>query len=297
VNLDLTETQTLLEETVRGYLERELPFDRIRTLEREGGFDEALWKAIVSQGWLGLPFAEALGGGGSLVDTGLLVLALARRAAIVPILEVVAAGRALQHHGGAEGAELVRALLAGEARPVPAILEPGDPCGAPALALEGGRLRGEKVHVDYGHLASHHLVAARAGGEPGLCLVEAAGPGVACEPLRSIGRTERRRTTWRAPTRSPRSCASAARSRPSSAWARWSRRSTRRSATRACASSSGARSRASRPCATTAPTWPSAWRARACSPSRRSPRSTPVPRATRRSRSRRPPPRARLRRC
>jgi alkylation response protein AidB-like acyl-CoA dehydrogenase len=190
VNLDLTETQTLLQETLRSYLERELPFDRIRALEREGGCDEVLWKAIVGHGWLALPFAEAHGGGGgSLVDTGLLALALARRAAIVPILEVVAAGRVLQDHGGAEGAELVRATLAGEARPVPAILEASDRFDSPALALESGRLRGEKAYVDYGHLASHHLVAARAGGEPGLCLVDAAGPGVACEPLRSIGRT------------------------------------------------------------------------------------------------------------
>jgi len=190
VNLDLTETQALLQETVSGFLEREVPFDRIRALEREGGFDEALWKAVVDQGWLALPFAEALGGaGGSLVDTGLLVEALARRAAIVPILEVVAAGLALQDHGGAEGREVARAALAGAARPVPAILEASDRYDAISLSLEGGRLTGEKAYVDYGHLATHHLVAARAGGEPSLCLVAASGPGVGFEPLRSIGRT------------------------------------------------------------------------------------------------------------
>jgi alkylation response protein AidB-like acyl-CoA dehydrogenase len=190
VDLELTETQSLLQETVRDYLEREVPFERIRALERDGGCDELLWKGIVGQGWLALPFAEALGGaGGTLLDTGVLALALARRAAIVPILEVVTAGRALQDHRGADGARLVRALLAGEARPVPAILEANDRFDAPELELEGGCLRGEKAYVDYGHLASHHLVAARCGGEPGLCLVDATGPRVACEPLRSIGRT------------------------------------------------------------------------------------------------------------
>jgi alkylation response protein AidB-like acyl-CoA dehydrogenase len=188
VDLDPTETQTLLQETVRGFLERELPFDRIRALEREGACDEALWKAIVDQGWLALPFAERLGGGGgSLVDTGLLVEALARRAAIVPILEVVAAGRVLQDFGGEADAEVVRATLAGAARPVPAILEAADRFDG--ISLAKGRLTGEKIHVDHGHFASHHLVAARAGGKPGLCLVEASGPGVRCEPLRSIGRT------------------------------------------------------------------------------------------------------------
>ncbi len=190
MNLDPSETQMLLQETVGSFLERELPFDRIRALERDGAFDEALWKAVVSHGWLALPCAEALdGGGGSLVDAGLLVEALARRAAIVPILEVVAAGRVLQDHGGAPGAELVRAALAGEARPVPALLEASDRFDQPALALEAGRLRGEKAYVDHGHFATHHLVSARVGGEPGLCLVEAAGPGVSFEPLRSIGRT------------------------------------------------------------------------------------------------------------
>jgi alkylation response protein AidB-like acyl-CoA dehydrogenase len=45
--------------------------------------------------------------------------------------------------------------------------------------------------VDYGQSATHHLVAARpeAGGEPGLWRVDARSAGVACEPLRSIGRT------------------------------------------------------------------------------------------------------------
>jgi alkylation response protein AidB-like acyl-CoA dehydrogenase len=190
VNLDLDSTQTLLQDTVRGFLEREVPFDRIRALERSGAYDEALWSAIAAQGWLALPFGEALGGGGgSLVDAGLLVEALARRAAIAPILEAVAAGRALERHGGEAGAALVRALLAGEALPVPALPEPGRRAGEVALALEGGHLSGEKICVDYGHVATHHLVSARIGGEPGLCLADARGPGVRCEPLRSLGRT------------------------------------------------------------------------------------------------------------
>jgi alkylation response protein AidB-like acyl-CoA dehydrogenase len=190
VDLALDETQTLLEATVRGFLAREVPFDRIRSLERSGGHDEALWRAIAAQGWLALPFAESLGGaGGSLVDTGILVEALARRAAIAPILEAVAAGRILQEFGGEAGAALVRALLAGEALPVPALPEPGRRAGEVALSLEDGRLSGEKTCVDYGQIATHHLVSARIGGEPGLCLVEAAGPGVRCEPLRSLGRT------------------------------------------------------------------------------------------------------------
>ena len=113
MNLDLTETQSLLQQTVRSYLESEVPYDRIRELEKEGASDRVLWKAIVEQGWLGVSFAEASGGaGGSLVDAGLLVEEFARRAAIVPILEVIAAGRVLE--SSAQGA-LVESIGTGDA--------------------------------------------------------------------------------------------------------------------------------------------------------------------------------------
>ncbi len=190
MNLDPTETQSLLQETVRGFLERELPTERLRALEREGKLDTELWGSILGHGWLALPFAEEQGGGGgSLVDAGMLAFELARRAAIVPVLEVVAAGRVLEAFGGEPGREIVRAAIAGDALPVPALVEAGGRGEELALTFEGGCLRGEKLHVDYGHFATHHLVSARADGEPALCLVAASGPELHCEPLRSIGRT------------------------------------------------------------------------------------------------------------
>ena len=190
MNLDPTQTQALLRETLRGYLERELPFDRIRALEREGASDAALWREMAAHGWLGLAFAERHGGGGgSLVDAGILVAELARRAAIVPILELVVAGRALEARGDAAGAALLGRAIAGEALVVPALLEASDRFDAVALELRGGRLDGEKAYVDHGREATHHLVSVRADGAPGLCLVDASDPGVRCEPLRSIGRT------------------------------------------------------------------------------------------------------------
>jgi alkylation response protein AidB-like acyl-CoA dehydrogenase len=80
MNLDLSETQALLQETVRGYLEKELPFDRVRELEREQRYDDRLWKSLCEQGWLALPVGEPFGGAGAgLVDAGLLVEELARR--------------------------------------------------------------------------------------------------------------------------------------------------------------------------------------------------------------------------
>ena len=97
MNPELDDTQELFQETVGAYLEKEVPLDRVRELENRGEMDRALWSDVCEQGWLALPFDEGLGGGGgSLVDAGLLVEAVARRAALVPLLETLVAGLALQ---------------------------------------------------------------------------------------------------------------------------------------------------------------------------------------------------------
>jgi alkylation response protein AidB-like acyl-CoA dehydrogenase len=192
MNLDLTETQTLLQQTVREYLEKELPFDRIREIDRAQSWDEALWTSICEQGWLGLPFPEELGGGaGSLIDVGILVEEFTRRAAVIPLVEVLAAGLTLGRFAeDARSNALLEEVLAGTLRPVPALLEASDRFGDIRLERGAdGQLHGEKSFVDYGQFATHHLVAAREGGELGIYLVAARSPGVQLRPLHSIGRT------------------------------------------------------------------------------------------------------------
>lgn len=189
MDLSLDTTQTLLRDAVRGYLEAELPFERIRQLERERRSDDVLWKALCAQGWLGVPLPEAWGGGdGTLVEAGLVVEELARRAAIVPAAEVLASLLALARCGeGERAAELARDALAGSALPVAALLEGDDPRQV-KLALAGGRLTGEKRFVDYAEQATHHLVSARDGDGLALFLVPRDGK-VSCRALRAIGRT------------------------------------------------------------------------------------------------------------
>ncbi|MGI9432936.1 MAG: acyl-CoA dehydrogenase family protein [Myxococcota bacterium] len=195
MNLDLSETQELLRTTVRGFLERELPFERIRELERpeaEGRHDEVLWKELGRQGWLGLGLSEARGGAeASLVDVGLLVEELARCAAIVPALEALLVARVLDRHAAAAVAdEWVARILAGEAVVVPALFESGRTDRAPAVEVDSdGRIRGEKAFVDYARSAGHHLVSARGSDGVGLYLADARAAGVTPEALRSIGRT------------------------------------------------------------------------------------------------------------
>ena len=74
MNPTLDETQHLLRDTVRQYLEAEVPFSRIRDLEASGKTDQELWAALIEQGWIGIGFPEALGGGdGGLMDAGLVI--------------------------------------------------------------------------------------------------------------------------------------------------------------------------------------------------------------------------------
>ena len=189
MDLSLDSTQTLLRDAVRAYLEAEVPFDRIRQLERTGTSDDVLWKALSAQGWLGVSLPEASGGGGgTLVEAGLVLEELARRAAIVPAAEVLASLLALARCGeGDRAKDLVRDALSGDLLPVPALLE-GDDARQVALAHVEGRLTGEKRFVDYGEQATHHLVSARDGDAPALFLVARDG-NVTCRALRAIGRT------------------------------------------------------------------------------------------------------------
>ena len=191
MNLEPTETQRLLEETVRGFLEAEAPYDRTRKLEADQGWDAGLWGKVCDQGFLDLVF-DARGAGHddrSLLDLGLVVEQFARRAVMVPILEVAVAGRVLET-SPALASEWLPEVAAGRAVPVPAILEAGDCFGSVDLeASVDGLLTGTKYFVDYGQHATHHLVAANQGGECDFFWVDARGEGVEFEPLLSVGRT------------------------------------------------------------------------------------------------------------
>jgi len=193
MNLAPSETQALLREGLREMLLREVPFARVREVEKSGRTDAELWRLLVAQGFLGAPFPQALGGGdGSLLEAGIVVEELSRRAAIVPVMEVLASLCALQRAARPErAAELVRAVLAGEAVIVPAVLEAGDRFDElETTADASGRIRGEKRFVDYAEFATHHLVAARApGGEPSLYLVAARDPALKLEALHPLSRT------------------------------------------------------------------------------------------------------------
>jgi alkylation response protein AidB-like acyl-CoA dehydrogenase len=191
MNPTLDETQLLLRDTVRQYLEAEVPFSRVRDYEHSGKTDEALWSAIIDQGWLGSAFPESVGGGGSgLIEAGLMVEELSRRAAVVPGVEVIAATAALFRHGGEVGENAARDTLAGTLRPVPAAAESGSDSALVECEVDAkGKLRGQKRFVDYATFATHHVVSAQQRGKLGLYLVSTSDTALSFESTPCMGRT------------------------------------------------------------------------------------------------------------
>ena len=202
MDIALNETQTLLRESMRDYLQKEVDFNRIRRLERDGGYDTELWSYLQSSGFLGLPFPVELGGdGGELTDLAVLLEELTRRAVVIPFLETLSCAIAVQRHGDpAIAAEIVAGVMNGSMTLAPAILEGSDSFDEIAMTVVDGKLgssaeqagptiSGQKRFVDYGQHVTHHLVAARDEAGLGLYLVDANSPGVTAHPLKNMGRT------------------------------------------------------------------------------------------------------------
>jgi alkylation response protein AidB-like acyl-CoA dehydrogenase len=197
MDLELTETQAILRDTLREFLQAEVPFSRVRDLEKRQCSDEALWASLIAQGWLGVALPEEEDEGG-LVEAGLLVEEVQRRAALVPVAEAISCAVTIQRYASQEpAARLVRRILAGEMTPVPAILESSDRFGEVAAEVDDeGRLRGEKFFVDYAAVASHHLVAARCRGEIGLYLVDSQQSQIEMSATPTLGRTPAARVRY-----------------------------------------------------------------------------------------------------
>lgn len=168
--------------------------DRLRDLDgQEVSYDVELWRALAEAGLVGIGMAERHGGGGyGLVEACLVAEAVGKGPGLVPVADVVAAGRALGRAEDAASAALATAVAAGERVVIPALREgpTAEETARPdVVATEAGgswRLAGVKRLVPGGTAASSYLVSARDGGIPALFVAEA-GAGVEFEESTSTG--------------------------------------------------------------------------------------------------------------
>jgi alkylation response protein AidB-like acyl-CoA dehydrogenase len=178
MGLALSEDQLILRDVARSFFDEKSPVARMRKLRDEQdatGFTRALWKEMGELGWIGIPFAEELGGAGmGHAELGVVLEACGRVLAPEPFLSTVLLGATAIALGGSEPLqkELLTDVCAGDRILALALQERGRfaPYAIETTATRDGggyRIRGEKLFVLDGHVADQIVVATRTSGSPG----------------------------------------------------------------------------------------------------------------------------------
>jgi alkylation response protein AidB-like acyl-CoA dehydrogenase len=198
MSLVLTEEQTMLRDSARGFISDKAPIAHLRKLRDSKdatGFSRDLWTSFAEMGFAGLLISEEHGGSGlGCVEAGVVMEEIGRTLMPSPFLSTaVLAASALQRGGStalkadalpkiAQGA-LIAALAVDEGakhRPLHTALKA-------ERAGNGFKLSGRKGFVVDGHVADRLIVAARSAGAPGddsgltLFWVDAKAKGIAIE--------------------------------------------------------------------------------------------------------------------
>ena len=194
MDLALSETQLMLQDVVREFIEREVPKSRVREIDESAtGFDRALWKQMAGLGLPAMAVPDDLGGtASSLLDLAVVFESLGEGACPSPLLAGALCAYAVLATGDRDKQqELLPALASGERMMTLALTEPDYGWDAAAVRLvarrDGGsfRLSGRKLFVPYANVADELLVVARTasdgGASDGITLMHVAAdtPGIA----------------------------------------------------------------------------------------------------------------------
>ena len=186
MNFQLSDEQTLLRDSLAGYLARRYDFDARRAAAANGGWRPEIWSGFANElGLFGAAMSEAEGGfGGGAVEIMVIAEELGRALVMEPYVESVVVAAALLR-GLDAGTPLRDAIVGGETIVAPALYEAEArfslaPAVTQATAAPSGEvvLEGAKVAVAAAPLAGAFLVSAREGDGVSLFLVDAAAPGV-----------------------------------------------------------------------------------------------------------------------
>jgi len=198
MDFDLTADQKLFRATTREFLEKEMPLTRVRELADSGiGFEPDWWKRGSELGWNSMMVDPAAGGdsisGEGLVDACIVAEEMGRLVSPGPLIGANLVAAALSEAANvADHAEVIAALMAGEAVASWAVYEPRrgwSPMTPTVQATSDGSgyvLSGIKDRVDCGDQADYFLVTAV--GPDGLAqfIVPAAAPGVTVTAEQSL---------------------------------------------------------------------------------------------------------------
>lgn len=196
MDFDLDPDQRMLAKTVSDFAKNESPVERFRALRHDDiGYDPALWRKMGELGWLGVPFAESVGGfGGSFIECAIVLESLATTLVPEPYLaSVVLGGMTVARAGDATQHETyLTPMLEGETTLALACSEAQSRYDVSAVETTAKRqgsgyvLSGEKVWVLNGHAADHLIVSARAPGGVTLFIVPRRSAGVKVRVAKTI---------------------------------------------------------------------------------------------------------------
>ena len=199
MNLDFSEEQLVLRDTVRKVCAEYSPIAVVRAMEDDPkGVPDALWKQLGELGLLGVLVPEEFGGSAqNLLEAVVLFEELGRALAPTPAFEsaVMSAGVLLAGGNDAQQKEWLPKLASGEAIVTPAWLEPQSGFGPKGVNLrakkvgDGYLLSGPKRHVAFASSAARLLVLARTGEKVediSLFLVDPHASGVSMKQMKSL---------------------------------------------------------------------------------------------------------------
>jgi alkylation response protein AidB-like acyl-CoA dehydrogenase len=173
MDLDFSEEQEMLRQTVRGVCERHAPIASVRALEDDAvGYSKELWRQLADLGLLGLTLPESYGGSAlTAIEAAVVYEELGRALAPSPhfVSSVLSAGVLMLAGSDAQKSEWLPKIAKGEAILTPAWLEPDRGYGAVGIQAKaepdgnGFKLSGVKRHVHFASTATRLLVLARTG--------------------------------------------------------------------------------------------------------------------------------------
>ena len=173
MDLGLSETQQMLKNSAREFLDSECPDTYVRAMEEdERGYTPEMWRKLAAQGWLGLIFPEEYGGAGlSFLDLSILLEEMGRALLPCPFFSTVLLGGMTIMDAGSEAQkhEFLPKIAQGQAIVTLALTEPSarwDAAGVETRATaegEGYIINGTKLFVPNAHVSDYLIVAARTG--------------------------------------------------------------------------------------------------------------------------------------
>lgn len=174
MDLGLNETQQMLKNSAREFLQAECPDTYVRAMEEDQrGYTPDMWQKIAEQGWLGLIFPEEYGGVGlTYLDLSVLLEEMGRALLPGPFFSTIVMGGMAIMDAGTDDQKrrLLPQICDGQHIVTLALTEPSarwDAAGIQTTAAQNAdgawTLNGTKLFVPNAHVADTYIVAARTG--------------------------------------------------------------------------------------------------------------------------------------